>query len=121
MHILIVDDIKDMREVLKVLIKMLGMSSIVFSFEEAENAKQAIALLRSGVAYDAVLIDYDMPSCGEGLAVVVIARERLPQARIALMSGRMDEDIAALAKTAGASAALKKPAHVHEWNDFLFS
>lgn len=120
-NILIIDDIPEIREVLKSLIKMLASGSASFEFHEAESADQAIVLLRSGIKYDAVLIDYDMPSSGEGLAVVTVARERLPEARIALMSGRMDDDISALAKTAGADKALRKPAHTNEWRDFLFT
>ncbi len=120
MKILIVDDIQDVRETLKALIKMIA-KGVEVSFEEAENAEQAIALLRAGGTYSAVLTDYDMPSNGEGLAVVAIARERLPSARIALMSARMDDDIAQLAKIAGADKALSKPAHINQWHEFLFA
>lgn len=121
MNILIVDDMPAIREVLKSLIKMLANSPNPPDFHEAGSADQAIALLRAGINYDAALIDYDMPSSGEGLAVVAVARARLPKARIALMSGRMDDDISALAKTAGADKALRKPAHTNEWRDFLFT
>ncbi len=119
MKILIADDNQEVRLILKSLIEKIILPNQNTSFSDAESADEAISRLRRGEEYDAVIIDYDMPANGEGLAVVAITRERLPKARIALMSGRMDVEIGNLAAHAGADVALSKPANAQQWSEFL--
>ena len=103
--LLLVDDEQGIRFLLKSLFKREHPECTV---TEAASIEEALALLRGGYAYEYVLTDLDMPH-SEGLSLIAIARERLPQAKIGLMSGRMNEDLAKLARVAGADEVFCKP------------
>lgn len=104
--ILLVDDNADVRNALKALVAAFLHHDVVCM--EKENADAAIALLRTGLNFDYVLTDLDMPA-GEGLSVIAVARARLPRAKVALISGSLDEKTIRLARIAGVDATFPKP------------
>ncbi len=69
MRILSVDDSKSVRTVIRQSIEVLG-----FEFLEAENGKEAFAILEQAGAPDLILLDWNMPEM-DGLAFLKAIKE----------------------------------------------
>lgn len=80
-RVLLVDDVESIRITLSVLLEDAG-----YDVDLAASCAEARAILAREARYDNVLLDYHL---GDGLGTDLIpeARERLPGARIILMSG----------------------------------
>jgi len=104
--ILLLDDSRTMREVLKVY--LMGRE---FEFLEAERAERALALLRL-VPVSLVFADVKMPVM-DGLAFLQHLRSSdlpaLQQVPVIMVTGDKNEEWQARALRAGATAFLQKP------------
>ncbi len=117
MNALIVDDEPCLLETFAIFVQALRQDAEV---TKVASGEEAITLLRSGKVFDLVITDLEMGT-PNGLAVVAIARVRLPGAKIALMSGNLDETSATMALKAGADKSFWKPPDLTAWRDFLKS
>ncbi len=104
--ILLVDDSRTMREVLKVY--LMGRK---FDFIEADSGQRALHLLRL-VPVKLVIVDLKMPKM-DGLSFLRALRSsEMPQVRglpVILVTGDKSEDVEQQALQAGANAFLQKP------------
>jgi len=106
LRLLVVDDVKLNREVLRDLLQPDG-----YVVEEAEDGYAAIAALRTGPLPDAVLMDVNMPGMDGFQATEAIRALEGPAARlpvIALTGDAMPEAVAA-GQAAGMDGYLTKP------------
>jgi PAS domain S-box-containing protein len=104
--VLLVDDEPHIREVLEAGLKEQG-----FRVEAVEDARTALALLRSGRAMDLLITDLAMPGL-DGLALIRAARSIRPGLPTLLVTGHAGDAAAApLAAAAGQGpfALLRKP------------
>ena len=112
---LVVDDEDLVREMIAGNLEDAG-----FGVLGAANGTEALALLASGEAVDALLTDLAMPGM-DGLALIRAAQERYPDLPAVLLTGYAG-DGAALAvggAVTGTFALLRKPIRIHELIDRL--
>jgi DNA-binding NtrC family response regulator len=103
--VLIVDDHQDTRDMIA-----LNLSLRCCAIKVAETRTHAMHMLERAEEISAILVDYYMP--GTPLEeFLTLARERWPQARVALMSS--DPTIEAVAHKAG-TRFLQKPFNLNE-------
>ena len=103
--ILLVEDDKDLREVLKISLSRRG-----FKVFEAENGKEAIIRFKPSIT-ELVVTDLIMPE-EDGLKVIMQCREKKPALKIIAISGGGKAGPASylnLAKALGADAIFSKP------------
>ena len=108
--ILIVEDEKDLREMLK--ISLIRRKFVVY---EAENGKEAITHFKPSFT-DLVITDLIMPD-EDGLKVIIKLRELKPSVKIIAISGGGKAGPASylnLAKALGADAIYSKPFSINE-------
>jgi CheY-like chemotaxis protein len=108
--ILIIDDDKELREMLKV--SLLRRNYVIM---EAENGKEAISHFKPQVT-DLVITDLIMPE-EDGLKVVIKLREIKPSIKIIAISGGGKAGPGSylnLAKALGADAIFSKPFSVND-------
>jgi len=108
--ILIVDDEKDLREMLK--ISLIRRKFVVY---EAENGKEAITHFKPSIT-DLVITDLIMPD-EDGLKVIIKLRELKPSVKIIAISGGGKAGPGSylnLAKALGADAIYSKPFSINE-------
>ncbi len=101
-HILIVDDESSIRRTLKEILEYEK-----YSVDEAEDGEEALQKLRAG-SYDIVLLDVKMPK-RDGLEVLAIATEEMPEVPIVMISGHGNIETAVEATKAGAFDFVEKP------------
>ena len=82
------DDVTD-TELLRAL---LEMDKIVAEVERVETREQFVRALEAG-GYDLIVSDYSLPSF-DGLAALILARERRPTVPFLLFSGTIGEEAA---------------------------
>jgi two-component system, NtrC family, response regulator AtoC len=75
--------------------------------ESATTAEEALARIPA-IGPDVILLDFNLPSM-DGLAAVAALRERDPQARIVMLTGHANVQLAVDAMKAGASDFIAKP------------
>lgn len=114
-NILVVDDEKDIRDLLVVSLNRLGYEAFV-----AENYQSAIKLIDSDQTIDFCLTDIRLPD-GSGLDVVKIFREQRSDAEVAVMTAYDSTDIAVEAMRAGAFDFLAKPIRLERLKTMLES
>jgi two-component system, NtrC family, response regulator PilR len=112
-NILIVDDEKDIRELLVVSLKRLGYAAQV-----AEDVDSALRIIRSEQPVDFCLTDIRLPD-GSGLEIVQQFREARPEAEIAVMTAYDSTDIAVDAMRVGAFDFLAKPIRLERLKTML--
>jgi CheY-like chemotaxis protein len=103
--VLIVEDDKELREMLKMSLQRRG-----FAVQEAENGKEAISHFKPSLT-DLVVTDLIMPE-EDGLKVVIKLRELKPAIKIIAISGGGKVGPGSylnLAKALGADAIYSKP------------
>jgi PAS domain S-box-containing protein len=104
-RVLLVDDEDIIREVLTVALEDAGIAVAAVS-----GGDQALALLRSGVAFDAMVCDFSMPGM-DGVAVIREARQLQPRLPAVLLTGYAPTDgrLLAAGLQPGAFPVLTKP------------
>lgn len=100
--VLIVDDSKTMRGIVR---KILSATSYALDVSEAEEGIAALKRLDSGV--DLVLLDYNMPGFN-GLETLAEIKRVAPRVAVVMITSTEDKEVAAKAKDLGATF-LKKP------------
>lgn len=87
MRVLVVDDSRVSRLMSKTFIQHLRPGAEVV---EAADARQALALVDSGQAFDLAILDINMPGMN-GLELAAELRPRAPSMRIAMLSANFQE------------------------------
>ncbi len=105
MQTLIVDDSRAARAMVKRMLDQLGIESC-----QAEHGEEALRRLRDGEAYDALLVDWNMPIM-DGLELVRALRmeKRFADLAVLMISSESDPRNIARALMAGADEYLVKP------------
>ena len=101
-HVLVVDDEKNIRAMLKAMLEMAG-----YEVECIQSGEEALARCREG-AVDLVLLDVRLPGM-DGLSVLRALREDSPQLPVVMMSGHGTIETAVEAVRGGAFDFLEKP------------
>ena len=101
-QILIVDDEKDIRDLLRTTLQRRQYNSI-----EVSSGKACLKLLASYTP-DAILLDYKLPDIS-GMDVLKRIRETLPDVGVVLMTAYGDEDLAIHAIEEHVDAYIRKP------------
>lgn len=101
-NVLVVDDEKDIRTTLSVLLRSAG-----HRVEAAEEARAALKFLQSD-SFDVVISDILLP-CVTGMDLLRALRQVAPRVQVILMTGRPTVDTAAEAVRAGAFDYIVKP------------
>jgi two-component system, sensor histidine kinase len=96
--LLIVDDDRDVRNALGVLLKRWAVR-----FETAVDAQDALSRLQSGARYRLVLADYRLPGGRNGLDLIsaILKRHPMPLPGCALITGDFDPGLIAAAHAQG--------------------
>jgi len=106
-HILVVDDEPAIRRVLS-----MTLGSVGFEVAEAATGEQALELV-GREAYDAVLLDMNMPGMG-GMTACREIRRRAPALPILMVTIRENQEDKIEAFEAGADDYVTKPFHMRE-------
>ena len=103
--VLIVDDEKDIRSLMKNILNFKGYKTI-----EANNADQAIEMVNKERP-DVILMDYNMPGERNGLDAVFVIRNNhsICTSKIIVMSGSAEEGLESKSLNLGADAFFRKP------------
>lgn len=102
-RVLIVDDERDIREVLKLALRIDGCETDV-----AVDGVEALEKFGDGTTWDVVLLDQAMPRL-EGLEVLREMKRRDPAARVIMVTAFATVELAEEAMAAGAVDFVKKP------------
>ena len=114
LQVLVVDDVKSNRKLLKRLLENNGHQC-----DEAENGKDCVEMVRkasdSGIPYDAILLDYEMPVM-DGPTAAKQIREQLKNDSINIVgiTGNVLPDDVKFFLEAGANDVLAKPVKMKE-------
>jgi CheY-like chemotaxis protein len=103
-RVLVVDDSRTMRSIVK---KILAATRFSLDVAEAEEGAGALARLRSG-RFDIIFLDYNMPGLS-GLDTLAEIKRDHPGLEVVMITSTQDEGMASRAHAAGAAAFLKKP------------
>jgi CheY-like chemotaxis protein len=103
-RVLVVDDSATMRSIVK---KILGASRFPLTLAEASEGQAALNVIARNTA-DIVFLDYNMPGLN-GVETLKALKLSMPKVRVVIMTSADDENVASLARDAGADAFLKKP------------
>jgi DNA-binding response OmpR family regulator len=81
---------------------------------EVKTADSGIKAVEIAASFnpDLVSLDYDMPGL-DGIATLTKIREKLPDAKVIFISGKMDLEAATLALASGASECVTKPVNIN--------
>jgi DNA-binding response OmpR family regulator len=103
MRLLIVDDEAHIRQMMRLTLEAAG-----HQVEEAGTGEEGLRLFRDGRHCDAVLLDQKMPGM-DGLQTLKAMKERLPEARVIMVTAFASIDLAIDAMRLGATDFLRKP------------
>jgi two-component system, OmpR family, KDP operon response regulator KdpE len=106
-NVLIVDDSRSIRAVLRTLLSANGFAIVV-----AARGEEALEFIHT-TKFDAVLLDIDMPGMN-GIEALRIIRKRWPRLPITMMSVHDSEERKVEALDAGADDYITKPFHLRE-------
>ena len=105
MHVLIIDDSRAMRTILKHILGELGIS-----VTEAGNGREALARLQEANRFDLALIDWNMPEMnGIDFVRAVRALARYDDLRLMMVTTETEAEHVAVAIEAGANEYVMKP------------
>jgi DNA-binding NarL/FixJ family response regulator len=104
-HLLIVDDVPQVRRELRTLLPLLDAIDVVGEAENGQDAIELAATLRP----DVILMDVEMPIV-DGLIATRLIKQQCPQCRIVILSIHADEAVRAKARSAGADDFVDKGA-----------
>jgi CheY-like chemotaxis protein len=102
--VLVVDDSATMRSIVR---KILSASKFPLKISEADEGIKALQQLRAD-KFDIVFLDYNMPGLNGFETLSELKREHR-HISVVMITSTSDDTFAARAKTAGATAFLKKP------------
>jgi two-component system KDP operon response regulator KdpE len=105
--VLIVDDESSIRRALRNTLQGMG-----FTVDDVSTGEAALDLVRQA-AYDAVLLDINMPGIG-GIRACREIRKSLPRLGILMLTVRDSEEDKVAALDAGADDYITKPFHIRE-------
>jgi DNA-binding NarL/FixJ family response regulator len=111
----LVDDVEDLRALLRVLLDQDGRFDIV---GEADNGEDAIDVVRR-LQPDVVVLDLAMPIM-DGLTALPAIRDASRNARIVVLSGLPIEEMGTAATDAGAVGYLEKGRHIPSLAEDIF-
>jgi signal transduction histidine kinase/CheY-like chemotaxis protein len=106
--VLLVDDEETVRTTIGAMVESAG-----FSLLTAASGSAALELVRSGVAFDLLMVDFAMPGM-TGLAVAQVVRERRPSASVVFITGYGDDE-----RIEGERWILRKPFAVEAMTEML--
>ncbi len=112
-QILIIDDEKDIRDLLGVSLRRLE-----YPFLAAEDFQSARSLIESDQPIDFCLTDIRLPD-GSGLDLIKLFKQHRPEANVAVMTAYDSTDIAVEAMKAGAYDFLAKPIRLERLRTML--
>lgn len=105
MRALIIDDSRAIRLILTRLMAEIGIESA-----QAENGRAALALLRSGEAFDFALVDWNMPEMnGYEFVQAVRALDAYDSTKLMMVTTETEMDQVLKALEAGADEYVMKP------------
>ena len=105
MNILIVDDSKAMRMIIRRTLRQADMGDNAIS--EASNGLEALSMVRAG-APDLILCDWNMPEM-TGIELLSALKELGFAGRFGLVTSECSPEMQARAQTAGARFIISKP------------
>jgi len=106
--VLLVDDEESVRTTIGAMVESAG-----FSLLTAASGNAALELVRSGVAFDLLMVDFAMPGM-TGLAVARMVRESRPSASVVFITGYGDDE-----RIEGERWILRKPFAVEAMTEML--
>ena len=104
MDILLIDDHHIFRDGLKLLLQQQDTDWVTHSAADTAQARQAI---NSGVDFDLILLDYNLPD-GNGLDLLREIKSIVPATPVALLSAHEDPQLIQATLAAGASGFITK-------------
>lgn len=113
-RVLIVDDSSTMRGIVR---KILTASRFALDVHEVSEGQAAISQLRTG-NFGMVFLDYNMPGLNGFETMAMIKRDH-PAMAVVMITSALDEAVEERARTAGATAFLKKPFYPSDIDDIL--
>ncbi|MGD9637711.1 MAG: response regulator [Alphaproteobacteria bacterium] len=106
MKVLVVDDYKTMRRIIRNLLKQIGFNNV----DEAEDGKQALQVLRSQGPHGLIISDWNMePMTGFQLLQEVRKDEKLKRIPFIMVTAESKPENVIAAKQAGVSNYIVKP------------
>ncbi len=114
-RVLVVDDSATMRSIVK---KILSASRFPLQLAEASEGQAALNVIARSSA-DIVFLDYNMPGLN-GVETLKALKLSMPKVRVVIMTSADDENVAGLARDAGADAFLKKPFYPAEVDAVIY-
>ena len=102
-RILVVDDERSMRTVLRTMLRRDG-----YEIREADNGLRALELVREEGPFEVVLTDLKMPGI-DGLELLQILAEETPETAVVILTAHGSVDSAVQAVKRGAFDYLEKP------------
>lgn len=106
MRVLVVDDYKTMRRIIRNLLKQLGFTNV----DEAEDGTQALQVLRTQGPHGLIISDWNMePMTGFQLLQEVRKDERLKRTPFIMVTAESKPENVIAAKQAGVSNYIVKP------------
>ena len=115
MRILVVDDSKATRMIVRNVLRQAGYDHA--EVEEAENGKEAVAAITASPP-DVVLTDWSMPEM-TGIELVEHVATNAPQVPIGMVTSQGTTDACKQAKDAGAAFLLTKPLSAEKLSNAL--
>nr|MBF0222349.1 tetratricopeptide repeat protein [Desulfobulbaceae bacterium] len=107
MTFLIVDDMENMRRSIRAMLKIVGYGK---NFHEAENGKKAWELLTSGIAFDFIISDFNMPKMtGTELLSMMRSSKKHRDIPFLMITADANQSIVAEAAEQDVDAYLTKP------------
>lgn len=106
--VLVVDDVKEQREIAQHMLKQLG-----YEVQTAESGEEAISYLKTN-RVDILLLDMIMQPGMDGLDTYRTILEFLPQQKAIIASGFSENDKVREVQRIGAGAYIKKPYSIYE-------
>lgn len=107
MTFLIVDDMDNMRRSIRAMLKIVGYGK---AFYEAENGKKAWEILTSGITFDFIISDFNMPKMnGTELLNMMRSSKKLRDIPFLMITADANQSIVAEAAEQDVDAYLTKP------------
>lgn len=108
--ILVVEDEKNFREFLKILIESWGH----YEVSTAQDGQEAASIIQRDIGIDLVITDFRMPKMN-GIEVIRFIKQWNPAIKTILLTGEDMQLMAPAAKAAGADKVLSKPVNFQDF------
>jgi DNA-binding NarL/FixJ family response regulator len=115
-RVLIVDDMPDIRLLLRLSFEQDGRFEVVGEADDGLEAIESVAVIHP----DVVVLDLAMPRM-DGLQVIPLIKQRSPQTEVIIYSGFAASQLAATARTLGAAAYVEKAESLKDLNEALLA